>query len=136
MRITQEAISYINLFESVSKAKIKDCFEEEKGLLFVVEEGYIKKALGQDNRNIRRIEQMTKKKIFILGFSSNPVKFINNLLYPIKVKNIEIDDKIAKIYCLDTRSKGKVFGRERENLKRIKLIVKKYFKEIEDIQVI
>jgi transcription termination/antitermination protein NusA len=135
MKISQEALSYITLFENISRAKIKDCLAEGENLIFIVEEGNVKKALGPNNKNLHKIERMTKKQVKIYGFSSEPVKFIKNLLYPIRVDEVEIVGKILKIIASDSRAKGKIFGRERENLKRLTQIVKKYF-DIEEIKVL
>ena len=100
MKISQEALSYITLFENISHAKIKDCIEEGDKLIFIDEEGNVKKALGPDNKSLRKIERMTKKQVQIYGFSTEPAKFIKNLLYPIRVDDIQITDKLVKIQAL------------------------------------
>jgi len=135
MKLTQDTIARINLFEKITSAGVKDCLEEEEGLTFVIQEGNVKKALGQDNSNIRRLEGIFKRKIKIIAFSNDPVKFINNLLYPVKADTIELKDESIVITAKDSVIKGKIFGRSKTNLEKIKKLVKKYF-NIDEVKVI
>lgn len=134
MKLDTKTIANINLIETVTGAAVKDVFEDEEGLTVIVEEGNVKKALGYENKNIKKIQYLLKKNVRIIGFSSDPEKFINNLLYPIKAKSVEIKDKIMLITAQDTKSKGIMFGRSRENLKRIKTLVTKYF-DVTDVTI-
>ena len=135
MKLNLETIQTINLFESMTGANIKDCIKKEDKLMFIVEEGHIKRALGRDNSNLKRMEEILKKKIILIAFSKNVVKFINNLLYPLKVDNIQKEGNIIEIYVQDNRINGKIYGRSRENIKWIIDLVKKYYDDIEDIKI-
>jgi transcription termination/antitermination protein NusA len=135
MKLTQETISQINLFEKVTRALVKDCYFEDDFLIFLIEEGNIQKAIGREGANIRKLEGMFRKKIKILGFSTDPVKFINNLLYPVRAESITIKDKTAEIKAKDNVTKGKIMGRSRTNLHRLKTLLKRY-NGIEEIKVI
>jgi N utilization substance protein A len=127
MKLTQETISQINVFEKQTGARVKDCLGEEDGVItFLVEEGNVKKALGYENKNIFRLGKLFKKKIRVLGFSSDPVKFINNILYPVRADKVEVRDGEAWITAKDNITKGKIFGRSKQNLEKIKGLLKKY----------
>ena len=128
MKFTLETIQFINLFEKVTGAKVKDCFPGN-GLTFVVEEGNVQKAV----RGLDRVKKMLKKDVRLISYSSYPVKFIKNLLYPVRVESVKKVDNTLVIAC-PNQVKGKVFGRNRENLKFMKDLVKKYF-GIEEIKV-
>lgn len=130
MKLTLESIQQINLFERVTGAKVKDSFVDDNVLTFIVEEGNVQKAL----KGLDRAKQVFKKELKIIAFACDPVKFIKNLLFPLKVKEIKQENKIVIISCQDSRIKGKVFGREKQNLKRMLELVQKYF-DIEEIKV-
>lgn len=133
MKLTLESIQQINLFEKITGAKVKDCLIEDE-ITFVVEEGNVKKAIGEEHKNIRRMEKLLGRKVKIIAFNSNPVKFINNLLYPIRPIKVEVEGSIALI-SVESSFKGKIYGRSRENLAKIKKILAKYF-NIKDVQII
>lgn len=126
MKLNLQEIQFINLFEKITKAKVKDCIINDT-ITFIIEEGNVKKALGENNKNIQKISPMIKKEIKIIAFSKTPEKFINNLIYPIKAK-IELKDNIIYITAKNSVIKGKIYGREKENLKKIKGLAHKYFK--------
>ncbi len=54
------------LFEKVSGAETKDCFQFPDRLLIVVNAGQMGKALGKHKNNPRQLEQMLKKKVQIV----------------------------------------------------------------------
>lgn len=135
MKLTQETIAKINLFEKITRAGVKDCFEEENLLVFLVQEGQIQRAIGKNGANIKRLEGLFKRKIKVLGFASDPVKFINNLLYPVRADKVELGDGEVIITAADSSVKGKIFGRSKSNLARIKEMLKKYH-NINEVKVI
>ena len=134
MKLTQDSINNINVFESLTGAKVRDCIKEDDKIIFLVEEGNIKRALGKDNSNIYRLSKMFHKEIIIVAFSDDVCKFVSNLIYPNKAE-ITLEDKIVFIKTDDVAVKGRIFGRSRENLKKITSIVKNYF-DIEDIRIL
>ena len=132
MKLTQDSINNINLFENITGAKVKDCIQDEGKLIFLINEGSVKKALGYNNNNIKKISKILKKEIKIIAFSEDINKFISNLIYPNKADEIKIENKKIIIKVRDNVVKGKIYGRGRENLRKITSIVKNYF-QIEEI---
>ena len=133
MRLNLQSIQQINLFENVTGAKVKDCINDEE-LIFIIEEGNIKSALGKDNANIKKLESLLKKNIKLIAYSKDVIKFVINLIYPIKPDNIDLKDDVIYITINDAKLKGRVYGRGRERLKKLELIIKKYF-NIKEIKI-
>ncbi len=135
MKLTTESIGYINIFESITGAKLKDCLTDEGVLIFLVEEGNVKKAIGKNNSNVAKISRILKKEIKIVAFSSDVCRFAANLIYPVKADEIFLEENTLKIRVSDSFLRGKIFGRGRENLKKINKIIKNYF-DISDTVVV
>lgn len=130
-----ELIKTINLFENVTKARVKDALYMKELLTFIVFEGDMFKALGKNLENLKRMESMLKRKIKIVEFNSDMIKFITNLLYPYKVDIITAEGKIVTIRDEDVKTKGLIIGAKAQNLRQYESIVKKYF-DIEEIKVV
>ncbi len=130
-----ELIKIINLFENVTKARVKDALYMKDLLTFIVFEGDMFKALGKNLENLKKIESMLKRKIKIVEFNNDMVKFITNLLYPYKVDSITVQEKIVTLRDEDTKTKGLIIGAKAQNLRQYESIVKKYF-DIEEIKVV
>lgn len=124
----------IPIFESVTGAKLKDCILNER-LIFIVEENEIGKAIGKRGINIKRLENMLKKKIRVVEFNPDVLQFIKNMLYPLQTTNIENNDDIITITGPDTKTKALIIGRNKQNLNNLIAIVKRYF-DIKDINVV
>jgi len=131
MKLTLDTIHQITVFEKTTRAKIKDCIEKEGSLIFIVEEGNVQKALGKDQIHLKKLTYLFKKPIKIIGFQKDPAKFVRNLLYPLKVQEILQKENRIIITTGDTKIKGRVFGREKTNLKWMKELLSKYFKNLE-----
>ena len=125
-------MQYISIFESLTAAKVKDCIVNEQ-ILFIVNENDMGKAIGKQGSNVKRIENMMKKKIRLVEFNDNIVQFVQNLIYPIKAREIKEENAVVNIYCDDVKSKGMLIGRDRHNIKFINDVVKSQF-EIEEVR--
>jgi len=136
MKFNLETIQYINYFEKITKTSVKDCFFDEDKLIFVVKTDQARKAVGKQGINVKKISEKTGKKIKIIEFNNDPVKFIRSFISPIKPKNVEREENIIKIEAESTKDKGLLIGRNAKNLENLKKHVRKYFVEIEDIKIL
>ena len=127
-------MKFITLFESVSQAKVKDALEDEGTLIFIVEENQIARAIGKQGSHVKRMEQMTKKRVKVVEFSNDMGEFIRNYVSPLEVGDIKNDDGTLTIYGKDSSSKSMIIGREKKKLELLKSIVGRYF-EFKDIRV-
>ena len=127
-------MKYISLFESLTGAKVKDCIANDS-IVFIVHDNEMGKAIGKNGSNIKRVENALKKKIKLVEFNNDISRFIQNLIFPLKVKEIKEENNIVTIYGNDTRTKGLLIGRDRRNINSVRDIVKRYF-DIEEIKVV
>ena len=129
-----DVMKFISLFESLTGAKVKDCILNDR-VIFVIHENEMGKAIGKQGSNINRVENTLKKKIKLVEFNNDVSQFVQNLIYPLKAKEMKEEDKIVTIYGEDTKSKGILIGRDRRNLNFINEVVKRYF-EIGEVKVV
>lgn len=126
-------IKFISLFETLTRAKVKDCIYSEQ-LIFVVKPGEIAKAIGKKAYNIKNMENILKRKIKIVEFNDDVVIFVKNLIAPLKAEKIIKEDNVITISEANNQTKARLIGRESKNLKEYKKIVSRYF-DIKDIIV-
>ena len=67
--LNQEVIGFINLFEKVTRAQVKDCFSDD-GLVFVVQPGQMGLAIGKKGVNIKKVSGLLKKKVKVISDSA------------------------------------------------------------------
>lgn len=120
MKFDMETIQIITLFEDKTKTRVKDCVSEEKSLYFVVDNSKVGKAVGKGGENIRQLQRMTGKRVFILGFTENPRDFIKNVIP--SVTDVEIDGEGASV-TVPRAEKAVVIGKDRKNINRVRFML-------------
>ncbi|MEK6973713.1 MAG: NusA-like transcription termination signal-binding factor [Nanoarchaeota archaeon] len=135
MKLDYQGIQLLNIFETFTKASVKDCFLEENKIVFIVNNGHMSKAIGPKGKNIRRLEGILKKRIKVVEFNNDILKFIKSCIAPIKINEIEMKDDEVLIRAEDSYQKGILIGRNKKNLNSLKEIVNKYFK-VKNIKIL
>lgn len=135
IKFDADSMKVISLFETITGASVKDCFDAEDGrLIIAVNEGEIGKAIGKGSVNVKKIENVLKKKVRIIEFSPDLEKFIRNVVYPLKVAEIAVEGGIAVLTAADHQTRGLLIGRSAQNLRGYETIVKRYF-PVEELKV-
>jgi len=127
-------IKLIALFESETGAKVKDCIADGM-LIFIMEEAEMGKAIGRNGSNVKKMEKKLNKKIKIVEFNSDALRFIRNLLYPIENLDIDLNNELITIRAKDANTKAMLIGRERQNINHLTNIVKRYF-NVKEMRVV
>ena len=135
MKLDNDTIELINLFEKITNSHVKDCFNNNGIIVFVVKNGEARNAIGIKGRNVNKIEYMIKKKIKIVEYNDDVVKFVRSFLFPIKPSDIKFENDIIEIKADDMKDRGILIGRDRKNLINLKEVVGKYFK-VSDIKIV
>ncbi|MBN2567777.1 NusA-like transcription termination signal-binding factor [Candidatus Woesearchaeota archaeon] len=133
--INTETMKLMSLFESVTGAGPKDCYEDDMGTqVFVVKENEIGRAVGRQGANVHRLERMLNRKIKIVEFNPEIPQFIQNLVFPLRIADIRQDGGVFTLTAADSRTRGLLIGRAAQNLRNYEKAVKRYF-PIDELRV-
>lgn len=124
----------ISLFESITGTDVKDCIEQGKKIIFIVNEAQISKAIGKRGLNIKKLEKLLNKKVKVIEFSNDLLQFVQNVVFPQKVKEISEEDGIVTINPPDSKTRGMLIGHNAQNLRNTEKIINRYF-PIKEIKV-
>ena len=61
-----ECIQQINLFAKITKVRAQNCFNYSNSIIFIVDPKYIKKALGKQNTNLKKLGIALKRRVRII----------------------------------------------------------------------
>ncbi|MFH0961458.1 MAG: NusA-like transcription termination signal-binding factor [archaeon] len=87
IKISTDDFRFISLFESLTNAGVKDCITYPDKVVFIVNEGDMGLAIGKAGANVKKVEDALGKKIDLIEYSKDPIQFLKNLVYPVKIKN-------------------------------------------------
>ena len=131
---TKELLELMRLFSRETGALLKDSFEIEDTLYFVIEPGDMGKAIGKQGRVVKDLQFKLKKKIRLIEYNPDVVQFIANVIYPIKVDGITENAGKIIVKSQDRVVKGQLIGRNAKNLNMLRDVAKRYF-EVSEIIV-
>jgi N utilization substance protein A len=132
IKLSGQEINYITLFEKLTGATVKDCILSED-LTFVIKEGDMGLAIGKEGVIINKIKREMGREIHVYEHSTDSVKFIKNLFYPINIDKVEVNGKNIKVF-ISPEFKKRVIGRGGKKINSVKEIAKRHL-DIEEIQV-
>ena len=140
IKLTTDQIRLISLFQNVTKTTARDCLDDEKQdkIIFVVNEDKMGLAIGKGGSNIKSLQNILKRRVELIEYSDDPIKFLKNILNSKLVNEVKLDTKqdgsSQATVIVDQGNKGLVVGREGRNAERARLFAKRYF-DISNVQI-
>ncbi len=122
-----EAFGLSSLMERITRVRVKDCFKDEETIYFIVDQGMLWKALGKDTANVKKLQQKLGKKIRIIEYRNDPINFVKNIIYPIKVEEVVVEEDVIYLKDNSRKIKSLLVGRGGKNLKLTNRAVKRFF---------
>jgi len=133
IKITDNEMKYMALFENMTGATILDCVIDDEGetIIFAVKKGNIGLAIGRDGEKIKRFKKLTNKQIEVFEYLDTPMQFIMRALKPAKIRDIKMIDRVdggqVAIVSVEPKDKGIAIGKNGKNIKMIRFLAKRYF---------
>ena len=84
--------------------------------------------------NVRKLKDLMKKSIEVVGFSRNLESFLRSIFHNYKVTGVKVEEKDNVSYArvaVDPSQKGRAIGKGGSNLRQAKEIVNRYFDRTE-----
>ena len=140
IKLTTDQIRLISLFQNVTKTTARDCLDDEKQdkIIFVVNEDKMGLAIGKGGSNIKSLQNILKRRVELIEYSDDPIKFLKNILNSKLVNEVKLDTKqdgsLQATVIVDQGNKGLGVGREGRNAEKARLFAKRYF-DISSVQI-
>lgn len=133
IRLSDEEMRYITLFESITGATAKDCIidNENNRIIFLIKQGEMGIAIGKNGINIKRATKLIGKPVEVVEAADTPEELIKNALFPAKVHAVKItrdaSGRLIANVAVDPKDKGLAIGREGSKIQRARILAKRYF---------
>jgi N utilization substance protein A len=127
VKLDTEHLEYLNYFEDLTGAEVKDCFTYHDKITFLIAEGQLGLALGNNADNIDQAETRLGQDIKVVEYTDDKAQFLYNFLQPLDITSVDDDNGILRITPEDDRAKGIIIGRGGNHIERIKEIMSRHF---------
>lgn len=133
-------MKYFSIFENVTKTTLKDCFLINDTIVFCVDKGKAKLAVGKQGMNIKKLRNMLNKEIKVIEFSKNLVDLVRNSIFPLRPKSIEVveenETKTVNIAFKSSKERRILLDNNQKKLNLLKEILKRYDKDVTNVRVL
>jgi len=138
IKLDLESLKLIALFESVTRAEVKDCIASEEKVIFVVNKGQAGAAIGEKGENIQRLREMLRRSVEIVEWAEVVEQFVRNIFHNFKVSEVKIEkrnNRNTAIVTVDPDQKARAIGKQGKNLHAACEILQRHYKEVERILI-
>ena len=130
IELDDKGLNYFTQFEKVTQVMPSDYLETSGWLLFLVDLPQLGKAIGKKGVNVKKLAEMFRKKVVVIGDSKDPEIFVRSFFNNVGIVNIEIIDVMGEkniVLTVNENDRGIAIGREGERIKAAKELLKKKF---------
>lgn len=127
--LDMQFMRYANLFNKITKIRTKHCFQYNNTIYFAVPRKLIARAIGPNNKNLKKLNEILGKKIKIVPIPKgieDIESFVLVITNPVRFKAIEIKNNEA-IMNASNQSKAALIGRNKVRLEEMENILRQYF---------
>lgn len=120
---------HLNLFGKITQVSTRFCFKYNDCIIFCVPMNLISKAIGENGKNVRKINEILKRKIKILPFPrgiEDAKTFFSSIVSPTEFKDMEINEKEI-IITAGSQNKAALIGRNKRRLLELQKISGDFF---------
>jgi N utilization substance protein A len=124
-----ETLGYIRVFEERTGARVKDCFEAEEKLIFLVQPGEIPKAVGPAGAVVDRLKELLKKEIQVIEYSEDAEVLARNIFFAFGPTHVELAPKGKGRHAtvtVDPVWKARAIGKAGKNLKIARAVLMRH----------
>ena len=127
--LDMQDLRYLNLFNRVTKISTRYCFNYNNTVIFFVPKMLIRKAVGEEGRNIKYMSEVLKRRIKVFPIpngTEDAKKFLELLVSPVQFKKVEINPEEI-IVTAGMQSKAALIGRDKRRLIEMQKIIRGFF---------
>jgi NusA-like KH domain protein len=127
--ISMQDMRYLNLFRKITGISTRYVLKYNEGLIFCVPKSLLSKAIGENARNLKKMNQILRKRIKVIPIPKgiqHSKEFIEAIVSPIQFKEVEIANGEI-ILTAGRQSKAALIGRNKRRLEEMQKIIKDFF---------
>ena len=81
-------LNYMRFFEKITRTQVKDCIDDDNRIIFIVDQLQLRRAIGKNGSNVKRLERELNKKIKIVEYNPQIKEFVKSLIMPLRADEI------------------------------------------------
>lgn len=135
IRLSEDDIQMINLFEKITGARPIDTIQEGETLYFLLNKEDMGMAIGKGGSNIQKARNRIGRNIHIIEYSEDYRQFVKNIFHPAEIKEARLSKSSREknmVITADKRNKRQIIGPRGEKIKLARRLLDRYL-DLKDI---
>ncbi len=136
IKIDNYAIRTMSFFKEKTGVSPLNCIVTKDSIIFLVDSGLVRKAIGRDAVNVKYLRNQFKKEIKIFEKGENLDETISNFIYPVKLNSSKVHRRVLSMLLMNPKDRRKLLGNGQTTLRQLKEVINIYHQNIRDIKLL
>jgi len=132
----QNLMRYLNAFEQVTKIRPKDCLVLDNTLLFLVDKGMARIAIGHQGTGVRALNSALKKNVKIIEWSESVEGLVSSYLFPTRAQSISLVDDNIEITFKFAMQRRYLLSDRQAKLRELLTVLQYFFPNVKDVKIL
>ncbi len=127
---------YIEELRILTKATALDCIIDDKfeRIVYIIKKGSMGLAIGRNGDNIKKMSNILGKRIEMIEHDDDMIAFVTNMFKPAELVAVSLTPSRVDVQANGKDNLGLAIGRNGATIKKVKLLVKRFF-NIDEVEV-
>ena len=134
--IDDYALRTMAFFKEKTRVSPLNCIVNKNSIIFLVDKGLVRKAIGHSASNVKYLRNQFKKDIKIFEKGENLDETISNFIYPIKLNSSKIHRRVLALLLVNPGDRRRLLRNGQATLKQLKEVINIYHQNIRDIKLL
>ena len=126
----------MSFFKEKTGVSPLNCIVTKDSIIFLVDSGLVRKAIGRDAVNVKYLRNQFKKEIKIFEKGENLDETISNFIYPVKLNSSKVHRRVLSMLLMNPKDRRKLLGNGQTTLRQLKEVINIYHQNIRDIKLL
>jgi NusA-like KH domain protein len=136
IKIDDYALRTMAFFKEKTNVSPLNCIVSKNSIIFLVDKGLVRKAIGHSASNVKYLRSQFKKDIKIFEKGEDIDETISNFIYPIKLNSSKIHRRVLALLLVNPIDRRRLLSNGQSTLKQLKEVIKIYHRNIRDIKLL
>ena len=132
----QNLMRYLNAFEQVTKIRPKDCLVLENSLLFLVDKGTARIAIGRQGAGVKALNYALKKTVKIIEWSDSVEGLVKSYLFPTRAQSVSLVDNNVEIAFKFAMQRRYLLSDRQARLRELLTVLQYFFPNVKEVKVL